>query len=162
MLQFFCLVFKTDVLASPCYVFCWWISPWKFLLELLNFSLSAFQFGFLFLQHDFLLNSTFISYIDFLITVTITMMKHYTQNQVWEERSYTCLSFHRHSPPLKEVRKKIQTGQKFRGRSTADTMEVLLTGLLSWLAQLTFLYNPEPPAQRWNHPQWAGLSHINH
>lgn len=26
----------------------------------------------------------------------------------------------------------------------------------------SFVVPPRPPAQRWHHPQWAGLSHVNH
>lgn len=30
------------------------------------------------------------------------------------------------------------------------------------LTQVAFLYNPEPYAQSWHHPQWNVLSHISH
>ena len=48
-----------------------------------------------------------------------------------------------------------------RAGTEAQTMEEHS----SWLAPLActqpaFLYNPRPPSQMWQHPQWAGPSHI--
>lgn len=31
-----------------------------------------------------------------------------------------------------------------------------------WIAPPAFIHTPGPPAQRWPHPPWAGLSHMNY
>lgn len=49
---------------------------------------------------------------DILIRVTTTVMKHYDQKQVEEERVYLAHALHIHRPSLKEVRTGTHAGQE--------------------------------------------------
>jgi hypothetical protein len=75
-------------------------------------------------------------------------VKHHNQNHLDKERVY--LAYMSQSQSINEKRKGSNLSRNQGG--------VLLAGLLSWLSQLDFLYNPEPLAQRMHHPQWTELS----
>jgi hypothetical protein len=48
------------------------------------------------------------------------------------------------------------SGEAKPGNGAEITKECYLLACFPWLAQLAFLYNPEPAAQGWYLPQWAG------
>lgn len=63
------------------------------------------------------------------------------------------------SHSLSQVKAGTQAEQK--GKAAAVEEHCLLDSS-SRLTQLSFLFNPGPPTQRWHCPPWVGLSHISH
>jgi hypothetical protein len=58
---------------------------------------------------------------------------------------------------------KLTQGRNLEAGADAEAMKVCcLLDCFPWLAQPAFLQNPEPPAQGWHHPQWAGPSLLDH
>lgn len=58
-------------------------------------------------------------------------------------------------PWSKEARAGAQGRILEAGTEVETAEELWLLTCFVWLAQLPFLYTPEPLAQDWHHPQWA-------
>lgn len=88
----------------------------------------------------------------------MTVMKHHDQNKLKEKR-FLLLIVPCNSLSSNVVRARPQSGQQSESRSMGGCC---LLDCLPWCAQPLFLQNPVLLAQGRHHPQWTGLSLINH
>jgi hypothetical protein len=98
-----------------------------------------------------------------LVIVSIAVIKHHDQKASWEKKKFIWLTLLHYCTLSNEAKTGTQTGWKLGDRSWCRGHEwELLSSLLSWLAQPTFLSNPGSPAQAQHHPQWVRISLISH
>ena len=97
-----------------------------------------------------------------LVGVCIAAMKHHDQSKLGR-KGFIPLTFMQHCSSLREVRAGCQTGQEHGGRSWCRGHEgVLLTDLLIMACSACFRIEPRTTSPGWHHPQWTGISLINH
>lgn len=78
-------------------------------------------------------------------------------NLEWKELFYT--QFPIKNPSSKEVRE-FKCGRRLEAEDDAEATEDCCSACC--LAEPSVLYNPRPPAQGWDYPQWSECLHINH
>jgi hypothetical protein len=91
-------------------------------------------------------------------------MKHHDQKASWGGKGLFGLYFHIVAMTEESQDRNSSRAGTWRQELMHKGMEVCcLLAYYPWLAQPAFLKNPGPPAEGWwHHPQWAGLSPINH
>jgi hypothetical protein len=75
--------------------------------------------------------------------------KHHDQEASWGGKGLFSLHFH------VAVHHQRKSGLELKQVRKQDLMQRPWKACFPWSAQLAFLQNPGPPAQRWHHPQWA-------
>ena len=98
------------------------------------------------------------------------MTKHHDRKQLAEERGWLVTLPH-HCLPLKS-RQELKQGRNLEAGAEAEAMGVcvrmwglgclMTTGLLLIACSARILIGPRTTSPEWYHPQWAGLSPINH